>query len=205
LRGPRAPLAGMWGNSMSTTGSGMDSERSQASQPAQPTMSPALVIYCDGLCEDVNPGGDACFGWVAYGAGGSVISKVACHYGSGEGMTNNVAEYAAVLDALRWAYKSGYRSVHVLTDSQLVVKQIQSAWQCNAPLLVPLLSRVRRAQELMEVTIDWVPREQNTEADRLSRQAYERVTGKKAPERGSSRGIDEVRTHPKDGPSEPSY
>lgn len=47
-----------------------------------------IVVNCDGLCEPVNPGGTACYGWVAYRG----QEKIGEGYGvvcSGPGATNN--------------------------------------------------------------------------------------------------------------------
>jgi ribonuclease HI len=71
----------------------------QAWQP----FAPSLLINCDGLCEPRNPGGWACWAFVVHKA----IDDEFIHddrgcIGAGDGMTNNLAEYTAVLEALRW-------------------------------------------------------------------------------------------------------
>ena len=84
-----------------------------------------MIIYADGCCEPSNPGGYACWGWVAAEGGQEIASGSGC-IGHGPSMTNNLAEYRAVIEALRWAYKQGVQGVAVKTDSQLVVKQVNT-------------------------------------------------------------------------------
>jgi ribonuclease HI len=143
-----------------------------------------ITIRCDGLCEPVNPGGYACYGWVAYDQNGKELAKDANCIGNGPGMTNNVAEYNAVIRALAWCYKSGHiEDVHIESDSQLVICQITGDYSCNSQNLYPLLQRIRRAAQYVKATYNWIPREKNTEADKLSRYAYKQATGRTAAER----------------------
>jgi ribonuclease HI len=93
-------------------------------------------------------------------------------------MSNNVAEFLAALDCLRAIYKAGYRGpVALHGDSQLVVKLVNGEWECQAPHLQPLLERLHlAAQHFASVTMTWVPRTSNTEADEESRAAYKEAT-----------------------------
>jgi ribonuclease HI len=135
-------------------------------------MNELVTIHCDGLCEPRNPGGYACYGWLARDEGGNSLAQDYGCIGHGANMTNNVAEYTAIIEALSWAYKQGHKTLLIRTDSQLTVKQITGVWSCRSPLLLPLLERVRKAKAYFNATFEWVPREQNEEADALTRQAY---------------------------------
>jgi ribonuclease HI len=146
---------------------------------------PDVTIYCDGLCEP-NPRGLACWGWYALDCDGQPIGQQYGVTGQGEGMTNNTAEYAAVLQALAWAYKAGYRKPLIKSDSQLLVNQVIGAWGCGDNL-APFLTRVRGAQRVMAIRVEWVKREQNALADALSRRAYFERTGKQPPNRPPKR------------------
>ena len=66
-----------------------------------------LKVYCDGLCQPYNPGGTACYGWVAYLGNKKLFEDwgVIC---SGRKATNNLAEYTAVIKALEWLYSNGF-------------------------------------------------------------------------------------------------
>src|SRR4051794_40726296 len=151
--------------------------------PRRPAMADPIILYADGLCEPRNPGGWACWGWLALDGGGQILAQDQGCLGCGPGTTNNQAEYESVLQALRWAYQQGHTTAIVRSDSQIVIRQATGAWSCNAPGLVPLLARVRKAAGLMQLPFEWVPREENTAADALSRAAYTAATGQEAPER----------------------
>lgn len=130
-----------------------------------------LTIYCDGCCEPTNPGGYACWGWIAYENGKPTEDDNGC-LGHGNGMTNNVAEYEAVLKALRWAKENHFSFCRVRTDSLLVVNQVRGNWRINAEHLLPKVKEAKALLLATKSTIEWIPKEQNVSADKLSRLAY---------------------------------
>ena len=153
-----------------------------------------MEIFCDGACEPVNPNGYATWGFVAYGENG--FEKHAAHglIGHGSGMTNQVAEYTAVIEALKWAYKAGYRGFTIKTDSQLVVNQVKGAWKVNAEHLRKFVDRAVKGLQACESQgrIEWVPREQNMRADELSKLAYKEASGTISSEYQEASGSNEV-------------
>jgi ribonuclease HI len=133
-----------------------------------------LTVFCDGSCEP-NPGGIAAFGWTVYDGEEKVheFCSVAC---AGEGATNNIAEYGAVISVLSWLLANGYagRKVIVHSDSELLVCQLAGKYKVKAPNLIPLHQRALKLATLFrEVAFKWVPREKNTEADALSKRAHQ--------------------------------
>ncbi len=83
--------------------------------------------------------------------------------------TNNVAEYRALLLALRRAKELGAENVEILSDSLLLVQQVNGVFKVKAPHLIPIVSdAVRRAMGFRRFSIRHVPREQNKKADRLA-------------------------------------
>ena len=83
--------------------------------------------------------------------------------------TNNVAEYRALLLALRRAKELGAENVEILSDSLLLVQQVNGVFKVKAPHLIPIVSdAVRRARGFRRFSIRHVPREQNKKADRLA-------------------------------------
>lgn len=147
-----------------------------------------VIAYFDGICEP-NPDGYACGGWVVEehdALAGEVIEGHAC-FGRGRGWTNNIAEYEAALRVLEALWRAGYRGPVLLRgDSQLVVNQFNGRieFACNAPLLVPLLDRLRKAGECFAgLTLQWVGRDNNRSADALSRLAYKDATVREPPVR----------------------
>lgn len=141
-------------------------------------MTNNLTIHFDGLCEPRNPGGTATYGWLAR-CNGEVIKDGRGYVGTGAGMTNNVAEYSALLAALAWlATEPSAGAVMIYGDSLLVINQVNGSWNTNAARLRPLRQQaVALLQELQAagcvVTLKWVPRADNAAADALSRIAYQ--------------------------------
>ncbi len=136
------------------------------------------MVYFDGLCEPVNPGGVAAYGFVIY-RGGRRIAEGRGIVGAGyrgDDVTNNVAEYAALARALEWLIENGYAGEDLVVrgDSQLVIRQLQGAYAVRSARLAPLHRRVRELlSRFPRARFEWVPREENAEADSLSRAAYE--------------------------------
>jgi acyl dehydratase/ribonuclease HI len=106
--------------------------------------------------------------------------------------TNNVAEYYALIAALDYAAASGIRRLRVLSDSQLIVNQIKGLYKVKHPDLRPLHERAKKqAASLESFTIQYVPREQNRDADDLANAALDSTSGVKpaysaAPEKVAS-------------------
>ncbi len=90
--------------------------------------------------------------------------------------TNNAAEYQALLLGLGRAAARGYRRVEVLSDSQLLVRQMTGAYRVKHPGLLHLHRAVRRLLETFEqVRFTHVYRGSNAEADRLANLAIDRA------------------------------
>ncbi len=86
--------------------------------------------------------------------------------------TNNVAEYAALLAALARLLQLEAQEVEILTDSELLARQLTGAYKVRAPHLKTLWQRAQAAlAKFSRVHIRSVPREENTCADRLASQA----------------------------------
>lgn len=88
--------------------------------------------------------------------------------------TNNVAEYRGLIAGLTAAGEVGAREVEVRMDSKLVVEQMSGRWKVKHPDMIPLN---REAAELVRgfdrVTFQWIPRAQNSHADRLANEAMD--------------------------------
>lgn len=132
------------------------------------------VILCfDGACEPRNPGGWATYGYVIR-QNGQVLTQGKGCVGHGCGMTNNVAEYAGLIAGLQQVLDLNQAGpIEVRGDSQLVINQVSGRWACRAANLQPFRQQaLDLARQIGDVAWRWVPREQNTEADALSKQAY---------------------------------
>ena len=84
---------------------------------------------------------------------------------------NNVAEYVALLEALQHAVATKARTLHVFTDSELVVKQMTGLYTCRSPRLYSLNWTCRKLARSLEFSIAHIGREQNAEANELANRA----------------------------------
>jgi len=133
-----------------------------------------IEINIDGLCEPINPGGTACIGYVIR-RGNVSLAKVSKVIGIGKGMTNNVAEYTALIEALTKTRELGLaeEQIKVKSDSKLVVNQMNAKWRVKASHIIPLHRKAMELARGFDIVFEWVPREENAEADSLCRIAYE--------------------------------
>jgi len=91
--------------------------------------------------------------------------------------TNNIAEYSALLAALRWAAEHEVRELRIRSDSELLVKQMRGEYRVKNPGLLPLYEEARALmQTIARVTFEHVRREFNKEADRLANEAMDEAS-----------------------------
>jgi ribonuclease HI len=137
-------------------------------------ISDGIVAYCDGGSRG-NPG-PAGFGVYIQDSAGKVLAELSEFLGA---RTNNFAEYSALLAALEFAISNGHRSLRVVSDSELMVKQMKGQYRVNSPELRPLYDEAkRRVPKLEHFQIQHVLREKNRHADRLANLAMDRGTGR---------------------------
>ena len=140
-----------------------------------------IEIYFDGACEPFNPGGTASYGWLIK-ENGKILAQKGGIIGSGEGITNNVGEYTGLIKALEALQRLNVKEgkIEIFGDSDLVCNMVSKKWGWNekktkwiphkdSPHLKPLLDRVLGLLAGYDFEIKWVPREQNHEADKLSK------------------------------------
>jgi ribonuclease HI len=130
----------------------------------------SLIVSCDGAARG-NPG-PAGAGAQITTSGGEVVAEIA--EGLGE-TTNNVAEYTAAIRGLERAEELGGTDVLLRSDSQLLINQLTGVYRVKTPHLQPLHRRVRQlAARFDSIRFEHVPRERNTEADRLANLGVDR-------------------------------
>jgi probable phosphoglycerate mutase len=133
-----------------------------------------VVIEADGGSRG-NPG-PAGFGAVVFDAATHEVLAERSEFIGRE--TNNVAEYRGLIAGLTAARELGARSVAVRMDSKLVVEQMSGRWKVKHQSMIPLAREARELQESFDaVSYEWIPREQNTHADRLANEAMDRGRG----------------------------
>lgn len=124
-----------------------------------------LVAHVDGGCHG-SPG-QAGIGVVIENSAGEIV-KIAKWIGHQD---NNVAEYVALLEALQHALDVKAKTLHVFSDSELVVKQMKGEYECRSPRLYSLNWICRKLARGLDFQIVHISREDNEEANRLANQA----------------------------------
>lgn len=130
-----------------------------------------LVAYVDGGCLG-NPGPSG-IGVVISGLAEGPV-RIAKWIGNQD---NNVAEYAALMEALQYAVARKARTLHVYSDSQVVVRQMTGEYVCRSPRLYSLHWTCRKLARSLKFSISHVKREFNVEANRLAQSALKRRRG----------------------------
>ncbi|MGD0229280.1 MAG: ribonuclease HI family protein [Syntrophorhabdales bacterium] len=124
-------------------------------------------IYIDGASLG-NPGLSGA-GIVAYDGDGNEIWRDSIHLGL---MTNNMAEYEALVRALRRVAKSAECTVNVYTDSLLVANQVLGKYRLRNEGLRPYFEEaLRLIRNISYFKIKYIPREGNRLADKLAKDA----------------------------------
>jgi len=93
--------------------------------------------------------------------------------------TNNIAEYSGLLDALETASAEGADDVEIVSDSELLVKQMLGSYRVKHPNLIPMHRQARGlASRFARFSIRHTLRAGNKDADRLANEAVDRGTGR---------------------------
>jgi ribonuclease HI len=134
-----------------------------------------LVAHSDGGARG-NPG-PAGYGVVIQNESGSRVAALSEYLGH---QTNNFAEYQGLIAALEYALKYGPKALKLISDSELLVRQIKGIYKVKNAVLQDLHAR---AKELI-AQLDWFSighalREHNQEADRLANEAMDKGMGRR--------------------------
>ncbi len=130
-----------------------------------------LIIYTDGASRG-NPG-HASYGFTISDGKGKLLHEEGGYIGI---TTNNVAEYTAVLQAIKYIKKieSKPSQVELFADSKLVAEQLSGRFKVKAKHLKPIIEQIKiLAIELGGVTYSHILRSQNAKADKLANQALD--------------------------------
>lgn len=134
-----------------------------------------IEVYVDGTCQPKNPGGTAAYGFIVK-KDGKTIGKGYGVVGTGEGMSNNVAEYSSLNEALRWLLAHPQEDeVTICSDSKMLINQSNGRWAVNKGAYISYYveSKDLVKEVKSKVIFKWVPRDNNMEADALSQLAYQ--------------------------------
>lgn len=127
-----------------------------------------LDIYCDGASRS-NPG-EASVG-VSITKQNSEIATISRKIGIA---TNNVAEYLALIDGLKYCNNNNVGAANFYLDSKLVVEQISGNFKVKSMHLKELyLEAIKLISKIEDFSISHVYRENNKRADQLANQALD--------------------------------
>jgi ribonuclease HI len=136
-----------------------------------------LIAHSDGGARG-NPG-PAGYGVVIKDQSGNRVAALSEYLGH---QTNNFAEYQGLIAAIEYALQHGPKALKLISDSELLVRQIKGIYKVKNPTLRDLHAR---AKELI-AQLDWFSighamREHNQEADRLANEAMDKGMGRSNP------------------------
>lgn len=132
-----------------------------------------VIAFIDGGSRG-NPG-PAGYGVFMRTDGGEII-EISGYLGR---TTNNVAEYAGLLEALETARDEGAKEVEIVSDSELLVRQMLGVYRVKHPNLIPMFTKAKAlVRQFQRFSIRHTLRAGNKDADRLANKAIDRGDGR---------------------------
>jgi len=129
-----------------------------------------LIAYSDGGARG-NPG-PAGYGVVIKDETGKKIAELSQYLGH---QTNNFAEYQGLIAALEYAIEHEYKALKLISDSELLVRQIKGIYKVKNSVLKELHARAKEVIAKLDwFSIEHVLRGKNSEADRLANEAMDK-------------------------------
>jgi ribonuclease HI len=144
---------------------------------------PALTAFFDGACGPINPGGHVGYGAIIY-RDGTKLWECSKRYIPETGReietSNNLAEYLAFFETIQYIFHMQFDDLEakIYGDSKLVVEQMSGRWKIKSGVYVEIALQAQKVLAKLERTprIIWIPREQNTIADALSKAPIARLS-----------------------------
>src|ERR1700692_393484 len=133
-----------------------------------------LIAHSDGGARG-NPG-PAGYGVVIQDESGKKVAHLSEYLGH---QTNNFSEYQGLIAALEYAVEHGPKALKLISDSELLVRQIKGIYKVKNPTLKDLHGRAKELIAQLEwFSIGHALREHNQETDRLANEAMDRGMGR---------------------------
>ena len=136
-----------------------------------------ILCWFDGACGPKNPSGY--MGW------GAIVQYYdRCEYGydgrdKNDRNTNNVAEYNGLLMILKMIKKVKGMIIVIRGDSNMVVNQMNNDWRIKEGMYkydaIDAMNKLREIKKYNKVRLEWIPREENTDADELSNEGIKKI------------------------------
>ena len=169
--------------------------------PAPDAPAEHFTAHCDGGSRG-NPG-PAGYGAVVEDAKGKIVAELSHFVGI---QTNNFAEYSGLLGVLKWAVEHGTKHLTVISDSELMVKQMQGKYAVKSPVLRPLFEEARKlSRQIPKFEMRHTLRGGNKHADRLANEAMDKGMGKSPiPQVGKPDDFEAARRPASQPPSQPA-
>ena len=156
--------------------------------PNQDVFSGMKIVKKQGTCELYfdggsrnNPRGPAGWGYVILDEDGEWLVKA---YGFKAGShSSNYMEYQGLLEGMIWANRLDPKTIEAHGDSELIINQVIGQYQVNNPKLQQCRDAFQSLSEKIgkqgtNVSVQWTPRDQNSEADKLANKAMDRKESK---------------------------
>jgi ribonuclease HI len=150
-----------------------------------------LIAHSDGGARG-NPG-PAGYGVVLHDESGRKVAALSEYLGH---QTNNFAEYQGLIAALEYAIQHGPKALKLISDSELLVRQIKGIYKVKNATLQDLHGRAKQ----LIAQLDWFSighalREQNQEADHLANQAMDKGMGRSVARAPASANLKTTTNH----------
>lgn len=141
-----------------------------------------IEAWFDGGCGPTNPGGYATWGYVIK-QDGKLLDRACGTIGYGQGMTNNVAEHGAAFSVLLFLINRGLQRERILVrgDSLMVIRQLRKEMRGSKkrPYFYLYQKSLKALAAFKSIAFEWIPREENWEADELATEARMMAMGPK--------------------------
>lgn len=116
-----------------------------------------IEIFVDGACYK---GGTISYAYIIY----RDMKEIARKRVTEPGVSHNVAEYRACIEAVKWLVNSGIHDEKIVikSDSQLLIKQLRGKYSVRAPNLYPLHVKLKSMlKDIGKIDFVWIPRKEN--------------------------------------------
>jgi ribonuclease HI len=133
-------------------------------------MARELIIEADGGSRG-NPGESGSGSVVIDAESGEILAEIGLYGGIA---SNNVAEYKGMIAGVKRALEiDPDANLHIRLDSKLVVEQMSGRWKIKHPAMAELAAEARQLLTGTPVSFEWIPRLDNSRADKLANLAMD--------------------------------